>query len=223
MRFHLYAMCLVAFLTQVLLAPSMAAGVSPMAVGQPPKTSFMRIYALSNAPMGFTDFCRRAPENCRKAAIAPVRIDLDATRWRELVEVNTIVNSTVKPLSDQQIYGVSEYWTLPGRTGDCEDFGLLKQQMLVERGWPRGALLMTVVRDEAGQGHAVLTVSTRSGDFVLDNRQDAIVSWRSSPYGYIKRQSTFDPRVWVSLEPKDRGAPAQMASQRRVPISATAR
>ena len=38
------------------------------------------------------------------------------------------------------------------------------------RGWPESKLLITVVRDENNEGHAVLTVRTDEGDFILDNR-----------------------------------------------------
>jgi len=43
--------------------------------------------------------------------------------------------------------------------------------MLLEAGWPRQALLITVVRDKRGDGHAVLTVTTDRGDFILDNQK----------------------------------------------------
>ena len=49
---------------------------------------------------------------------------------------------------------------------------LLKRRMLMQAGWPREALLITVVRDKKGDGHAVLTVKTDKGEFILDN-QDA--------------------------------------------------
>jgi hypothetical protein len=39
----------------------------------------------------------------------------------------------------------------------------------MEKGFPRQALLMTIVRDHNDQGHAILTVKTNSGDFILDN------------------------------------------------------
>ncbi len=35
----------------------------------------------------------------------------------------------------------------------------------MQAGWPREALLITVVRDKKGDGHAVLTVKTDKGDF----------------------------------------------------------
>ena len=36
---------------------------------------------------------------------------------------------------------------------------------------------MTIVRDQDGEGHAVLTVKTDRGDFVLDNLTDEILPW----------------------------------------------
>jgi predicted transglutaminase-like cysteine proteinase len=195
------------------LLAALPAPVQALAGSQKPAATFMRIYGLSTAPSGFTEFCARDRASCRQQLASAPRLQLDERHWRDLNEVNSIVNHTVAPRSDIDTYGVSEYWTLPKNVGDCEDYGLLKQAMLVDRGWPRGSLLMTVVRDEAGQGHAVLTVSTKAGDFVLDNRQDVILAWQTSPYEYVKRQSTFDPKVWMALEPIDRPAPAQLASQ----------
>ena len=51
--------------------------------------------------------------------------------------------------------------------------------MLMEAGWPREALLITVVRDKKGEGHAVLTVKTDKGEFILDNQEDRVLLWLS--------------------------------------------
>ena len=47
--------------------------------------------------------------------------------------------------------------------GDCEDYVLLKRRMLIQSGWPREALLVTVMRNEQDEGPAVLTVDDRPG------------------------------------------------------------
>src|SRR6185437_5066626 len=83
--------------------------------------------------------------------------------------------------------------------GDCEDYVLLKRRMLIEAGWPREALLITVVRDRKDEGHAVLTVKTDKGDFILDNQAENIVRWYETGYRFVKRQSQSDPNVWVGL------------------------
>ena len=80
---------------------------------------------------------------------------------------------------------------------------LEKQRELLERGWPESTLLITVVRDENNEGHAVLTVRTDKGDLVLDNKRRDIMLFANTPYTYIKRQSERNPLVWISLLPPD--------------------
>ena len=93
-----------------------------------------------------------------------------------------------------------ERWSYPDDGyGDCEDYVLLKRAMLMRLGFPRGALLVTVVRNQKNQGHAVLTVTTDKGDYVLDNQNHNIVLWSETGYRFIKRQSQANPNVWVSL------------------------
>ena len=66
---------------------------------------------------------------------------------------------------------------------------LLKRRMLMQAGWPREALLITVVRDKKGDGHAVLTVKTDKGEFILDNQDEQILLWSETGYRFVKRQS----------------------------------
>jgi predicted transglutaminase-like cysteine proteinase len=94
---------------------------------------------------------------------------------------------------------VPEVWTLPTTYGDCEDYVLMKRQMLIDNGWPASALLITVVRERSGEGHAVLTVRTDRGDFILDNQEANVLRWDETNYHYIKRQSEFDETVWASI------------------------
>ena len=154
------------------------------------------------APIGWVEFCAR-PENdgdCRLAD-EPARIlRADARTRRLLARVNRNVNDAVAPISDMANYGVEERWTYPdnGR-GDCEDYVLLKRKLLIEAGVPRQALLVTVVREANGDGHAVLTAVTDRGDLVLDNKRDDVRLWSASGYDFIKRQSAENPNVWVDL------------------------
>jgi len=168
------------------------------------------------APYAFYDFCRRTPFECTPDSQPAPRVELTAKRWSEINEVNDIVNKTVISMSDWQNYGVADYWTIANKYGDCEDYALTKQLYLRQRGWPMNALLITVVRDEHGEGHAILTVRTSRGDFVLDNRQPRIVAWSQTPYQYIKRQSTLDPRIWLALNsnPLDHGGEVVATSTR---------
>ena len=125
---------------------------------------------------------------------------LTPTAWRDLVRINRWVNTKIKPLTDLEHWGVVERWNYPDDGyGDCEDYVLLKRRMLIQAGWPRQALLITVVRDNRGDGHAVLTVKTDRGEFVLDNQNEEILLWSETSYRFVKRQSQSDPNVWVAL------------------------
>ncbi len=183
--------------------------------------SAMPIHGLTNAPPGYVDFCRRHAAQCRpqtrssRASGGAGRLHLTADRWIVMNAVNSYINDAVSPKTDRELYGVEEHWTLPRGAGDCEDYVLLKRQELIKRGWPESALLITVVLDERGDGHAVLTVRTKQGDFVLDNKHSRILLWNETPYTFIKRQSYRSPRLWVSLTPQlGRGSVAASGADR---------
>lgn len=152
-------------------------------------------------PQGFIGFCIRDRSDCEGGTDDPKPLALTAARWSELNEINDYVNRTIPQIEDRDNYGVAEYWSYPNaRGGDCEDLALLKRKMLIERGWPEQDLLLTVVREWDGDGHAVLTVTTDRGDYVLDNKNWAIVAWNDAPYTWVKRQSPRRPYIWVDLD-----------------------
>jgi predicted transglutaminase-like cysteine proteinase len=155
---------------------------------------------VTRAPIGWVEFCADSPQECPRGASQPRDIVLSQTAWRDLVRVNRWVNENVKPMTDMEHWGVVEKWSLPtDGYGDCEDYVRLKRKMLIDAGWPREALLITVVRDKNDEGHAVLTVKTDKGEFILDNQNENIVSWTETGYRFVKRQSQNDPNVWVAL------------------------
>lgn len=155
---------------------------------------------------GWTDFCARLPQECTIDTAEPSAISLTVAVWRTLQSVNRRVNARIRPITDQAHWGIVDRWDFPDDGfGDCEDYQLLKRRMLVERGLPRRALLMTVVIDETNEGHAVLTIRTDRGDFILDNKTDAIRPWRRTGYSFIKRAGQ-DGQAWVSLEGKEGAA-----------------
>ena len=155
---------------------------------------------VTQPPPGWIEFCERQPQDCAGGAPAPRDFALTSKAWSDLVRVNTRVNETIKPLTDLEHWGVVERWSYPDDGyGDCEDYVLLKRRMLIQSGWPREVLLVTVVRDKKGEGHAVLTVKSDKGEFVLDNQNENVVAWTETGYRFVKRQSQNDPNVWVSL------------------------
>ncbi|MGD1885833.1 MAG: transglutaminase-like cysteine peptidase [Cohaesibacteraceae bacterium] len=160
---------------------------------------YMEVLGATSAPIGYVQFCQRTPNACIQQTAAPTVVQLNEASWGELLAINTHVNQTIQPITDADLYGHPEVWTMPTSYGDCEDYVLMKRQMLIDRGWPASALLITVVRERSGEGHAVLTVRTDRGDFVLDNQEANILRWDSTSYEYIKRQSEFDETIWASV------------------------
>lgn len=169
--------------------------------GQDAGSPFLREYGRTLPPIGHVAFCKRLPVECtaREEAMLERPIELDAAHKRDLRKINALVNEMILPVTDQDLYGEVERWTYPDGVGDCEDYVLLKRRLLMERGWPESALLITVVRDENNEGHAVLTVRTAQGDFILDNKRADILAWNATDYKFVKRQSRIDPGSWVSL------------------------
>ena len=201
-------------LVSVMLAFSASAHESKWVDGQNTKSPFMRIYGQALPPIGHVSFCRMNESECSSQNAGASRIALTSRRLRDLRDVNTLVNRMVVPVSDQDLYGRLEHWTYPADKGDCEDFVLLKRRLLLERGWPASALLITVVRDEHGEGHAILTARTSNGDYILDNRAQEVLLWNRSTYSFVKRQSFHDPQVWMSLTPPGHEPPQQVSGTR---------
>jgi predicted transglutaminase-like cysteine proteinase len=156
--------------------------------------------ATTRAPIGWIEFCVEYKPECNSKPSVPRDVVLTPKAWTDMVKVNAWVNDNIKPLTDMEHWGVVERWNYPDDGyGDCEDYVLLKRRMLVQAGWPREALLITVVRDKKGDGHAVLTVKTNRGEFILDNQEAQILPWNKTGYHFVKRQSQSDPNVWVTL------------------------
>jgi predicted transglutaminase-like cysteine proteinase len=173
-------------------------GVSARAADE--RIFYASIGETARAPVGWVGFCEEVPEECSVGPSQPRDIVMTQTAWRDLLRVNHWVNEKIKPMTDMEHWGVIEKWSLPtDGYGDCEDYVLLKRKMLMDAGWPREALLITVVRDKMGEGHAVLTVKSDKGEFVLDNQNESVLAWTETGYRFIKRQSQSDPNVWVSL------------------------
>ncbi|GLQ39788.1 transglutaminase [Rhizobium albus] len=155
---------------------------------------------LTSQPIGHYDFCRRHYSECAVRTTASRAPDITDYGWEVVQEVNLAVNSTIVPRTDMEMHGIEEHWSYPDLEGDCEDYVLLKRLMLMERGFSASDLLITVVRKADGEGHAVLTLRTSNGDYVLDNLSDEVQLWSETSYVFLKRQASFHTGRWVSIE-----------------------
>jgi predicted transglutaminase-like cysteine proteinase len=152
-------------------------------------------------PIGWVQFCQTYATECDTKPLPPRDVVLGGKAWNDLRRVNDWANHSIKPMTDMDHYGMIQWWRYPDDgAGACHSFALLKRRMLMQAGWPRQALLMTIVHEADGEGHAVLTVKTDRGEFILDNLTDDILLWSKTPYQYYKRQSQDDPNVWVWLD-----------------------
>src|SRR5262245_38994081 len=87
-----------------------------------PKELFMRVYGLAQPPYGFVNFCRRWPRECVQGPQEESRFDATPERLAELDVVNRTVNLEIAPVTDIELYGEADYWTIPTSRGDCEDY-----------------------------------------------------------------------------------------------------
>jgi predicted transglutaminase-like cysteine proteinase len=175
---------------------------SSAALTAPASALSMRTGGVTSQPIGHYQFCQKNRRECSSIRNAnPAKVT--AVGWRVIRDVNASVNRAIRPVTDRELFGRDELWTYPNGAGDCEDFVLLKRKKLMERGFAAADLLITVVRKPDGEGHAVLTVRSSEGDFILDNLENEVKLWSETPYRYLKRQASFHAGRWVSIENGD--------------------
>lgn len=153
----------------------------------------------TSVPIGHAEFCRAHAGECGVNRDFVDAIPLTEARWQELLTVNAEYNASIIGVTDEQLYKVQEFWTYPKGYGDCEDYVLAKRRDLISRGWAASTLLIAVVREPNGNGHAVLMARTDRGDLILDNQEGLIKLWNETPYRFIKRQSQTNAGQWVDV------------------------
>lgn len=168
--------------------PFAAGAAEPMTTG-----------GLTSQPIGHYEFCKANPAECNIRSIDVGPLQITGGTWAQISRVNRTVNKSIKPMNDIDIYGKDEVWAYPNGVGDCEDYVLEKRRLLAAQGISLSDLLITVVRKPDGEGHAVLTVRTNKGDFILDNLTDKVKLWGDTGYRYLKRQSSENTGRWVSI------------------------
>ena len=169
-------------------------------MGASERPVFIAVGQETRPPIGWRQFCSDNPRDCDAEGGGARDVVLNSKAWSDLIRINRWANDNIEPMTDKEHWGVVERWDYPDDGyGDCEDYVLLKRQMLIKAGWPPSALLVTVVRDKKGDGHAVLTAKTDKGEFILDNQNESVVLWSESGYRFVKRQSQVNPNAWVAL------------------------
>lgn len=187
-------------LQAALLGALLALAVAPAQAFDTTNVAFVQtVGGTTSIPVGHAEFCQHRPDECRANPDPVAAVSLNEGLWQQLLAVNAGVNQAVVPVTDQELYQVAEFWTYPNGYGDCEDYALAKRRELINAGWPASTLLMAVVKQANGEGHAVLMVRTDRGDLVLDNQIGTIDLWNQTPYKFIKRQSQANAGQWVDM------------------------
>lgn len=83
--------------------------------------------------------------------------------------VQHTVNSTIEYKLET---GSRDFWKIPTKSGDCEDFAILKRQLLIDAGWDANDLEVTLVLSKGSNGKVVnvghIILYVKSLDLVLD-------------------------------------------------------
>jgi predicted transglutaminase-like cysteine proteinase len=160
----------------------------------------MQTGAITSQPIGHYEFCKTHADECDIRTRSGPAPRVTAYGWSVIRAVNEATNRDITPMTDLELYGRDEVWAYPETAGDCEDYVLLKRKRLMEKGFSPADVLITVVRKPDGEGHAVLTVRTAQGDFILDNLDNEVKLWTKTPYRFLKRQASFNTGRWVTIE-----------------------
>ena len=197
----------------------LAAAVPARAQVLPAQATFAAVGDATRTPYGWADLCGRQPQECRVEVLDAVDLHLAPKTWAILERINARVNADIEPISNMDHWGTMlDHWDYPADgKGDCKIYALWKRKLLIDLGFPRQALLMTIVRDLEGNGHTILTVKTDKGDFILDNMVAEIRAWDETGYKFVKRQSQSDPNVWVVVGPSVRRAMANLFNGSKMP------
>lgn len=162
-------------------SPALAEGQSP----------FMPSYGKIHASVGWYRLLDRAPYlRLQELDVVPFNGDT----LYQLHSVFGDVSKSVRYVSD----GPTDIWRIADSAGDCEDIALRSMVELRKRGFPRGALRIAACY-WGNQPHAVLTIETTKGTYVIDYLLGYVGIWHGLPFQWHSRESVgLD---WDDLSP----------------------
>ncbi len=180
----------------ILHTPPSLAETTPL----PSKVSAAVTLGELPAPFGWRNFCEKYRKECTDIRIGIPQTKLTPELWQAMNDINQWANHGLESVSDMDHWGKPESWDIPtDGKADCEDFALLKRSVLARYGFTRSSLLMTIVYNQRNEGHAILTVVTDRGEFILDNQTDAILGMEKTGYQFVERQAPSNPNLWVRI------------------------
>ncbi len=160
------------------------------------------------------DRCDASVDACTSAEIVAWRAMIQGLRSQapldQLWEVNRFLN-TWPEKSDGENYGAEDYWASPlefiARSGDSEDFAIVKFFTLRELGFPNEQLRIVVAKDVLrNKTHSFLAVYHEGEIYILDNVSNAVQTQEYAKY-YFPFYSVNETTRWAHIV-----APAQAAA-----------
>ena len=118
------------------------------------------------------------------------------------VATNKLINA-VPYRSDQEVYGVSDYWATPVEMlaaggGDCEDHAIAKLAVLKQAGLSADKLRLVVGTDTiTGKAHAMAVVELDGIAYVLDGRTDEVATWGSAELHFKPLYAAGFHKAWI--------------------------
>lgn len=159
---------------------------------------FLQFGKKTDRPYGHVAYCEVSKE-CNHRSLTGSIVSEEMIPY--ITTFNVIANRSITGVKDISLFGKEEFWGKPvtffGRMyGDCDDYVLYKIDMLESMGIPRSAMSIAAVITQSGEGHAVLLVRFETGDLVLDNLTDELLSPSDSPHHFIKATAWTDDSQW---------------------------
>ena len=167
-----------------------------------------RILARAAAEMPAFDACVSERALCKTSSQTVWREAVDAGRKLSKLERLDHVNRFFNRFpyrDDPEIYGVTEYWATPqeflAKSGDCEDYAIVKYYALRALGFRAEELRVVVIRDRIRNiGHAVLAAYVEGDILILDNLSNVVLS-HSLYEHYSPQYSVNESARWLHVSP----------------------
>jgi predicted transglutaminase-like cysteine proteinase len=147
-----------------------------------------------------------------------LRKQVGRPRFHQIQAINRFLNEW-QYRSDLQNYGRRDYWATPlefvRRSGDCEDYAIIKYVSLRQLGFGADQLRLVVLNDVSrGLAHAVLAVYLDQQVYILDNLNRAVLP-QEQVSQYVPYYSINETTRWAHVAPAEQlisAAPARLPS-----------
>jgi predicted transglutaminase-like cysteine proteinase len=167
-----------------------------------PSDDFLGSARISIGRTPFDHAWARVSRKSQSAKIPAVFARPREVGLNEIQRVNTWVNKNITYAEDIDLYGRRDYWataneTLRNRKGDCEDYAILKYQILMHMGVAPSDMFLTLARDRIrNRDHAVLIVKMADQHYLLDNNTQELLP-ADGRQEYTARLSYSQNAAWL--------------------------